>query len=62
MLKTLLSEATELANDLINEAAEDAKELLSIATEIAEVLLARVKLLEGILPICTTAKRFVMMR
>jgi predicted GNAT family acetyltransferase len=66
--KVLLSKATEDAKALLNEAAEtaevllgkgvaDAVTLLSKATMAAEVLLARVKRLEGIIPICSYCKK-----
>lgn len=59
----LLSKAAEDAKALLSKAAEaieadePARVLLSKATITAEVLLARVKRLEGIIPICSYCKK-----
>jgi vacuolar-type H+-ATPase subunit H len=55
--KTLLTEATKTAEVLLGKSAADAVTLLSKATMTAEVLLARVKRLEGIIPICSYCKK-----
>ncbi len=66
--KVLLNEAAETAEALLNEAAGnaaallikadyEAKTLLIKAAETAEKLLARVKRLEGIIPICSYCKK-----
>lgn len=55
--KALLIEAAETAEVLLRKATEDAVTLLIKATMTAEVLLARVKRLEGIIPICSYCKK-----
>lgn len=55
--KALLSKATKTAEVLLDKAVVDAEALLSEAAVIAEVLLARVKRLEGIIPICSYCKK-----
>ena len=66
--KVLLSKAAEDAKALLNEAARtaevllgtgvaDAVRLLNKAAMTAELLIARVKRLEGIIPICSYCKR-----
>lgn len=55
--KALLSQAVKDAKVLVGEAAETAKELITLAAETAETLLARVKQLEGIIPICMYCKK-----
>ena len=53
----VLSKATDQAKALLCKDHETAKALLSKATMTAEVLLARVKRLEGIIPICSYCKK-----
>ncbi len=55
--KALLSKAAKTAEVLLGKGVTDAVTLLSKATMTAEVLLARVKRLEGIIPICSYCKK-----
>ena len=55
--KALLNDAAKVAEVLLSEGVADAVTLLSKATMTAEVLLARVKRLEGIIPICSYCKK-----
>ncbi len=55
--KALLSKARKTAEVLLDKGVVDAEALLSKSAVIAEVLLARVKRLEGIIPICSCCKK-----
>ena len=55
--KVVLYKAAEDAEALLNKATEGAEALLNEAAETAEALLARVKQLEGIIPICAYCKK-----
>ena len=55
--KLLLSQAAEDANVLLREAAGTARTLLRAAIETARELFARVKVLEGVLPVCMHCKK-----